>query len=141
MNQNGHPTQISDPFRWVIDALNDPAMAYADWLARDIDSKYSSAVAMLTDPATPLEHLVRAKAVFKTMRVVASKSSERRLAARLYTASIAAAIARHGRRISQQSDRALIKAFTELLDDRDLPMGMRDLAGLAMSAMNKKAAS
>ncbi len=129
-----------EPLRWALDALHQPAMAAADWLARDIDATQSTATALLTNPAITLEQVRQAKTVYKTMRIVGEKSSDRRVGARMYAASIAAGLVRHGKKVSTQSDEALKRGFQALLDDRRMPLPLRDLAGLALCAMSDMAA-
>ncbi|MCI0362902.1 MAG: hypothetical protein L0219_03420, partial [Phycisphaerales bacterium] len=79
----------------------------------------------------------QAKAVFKTMRIVGEKSADRRIGARMYAAAIAAGLVRHGRLISTQSNPALTRAFQSLLDDRRMPLVLRDLAGMALCALKE----
>ena len=131
--------QLSDTLRWALDLSADPAMASADWLAADIDPQQSSAVALLTSDSVPVSHLCRAKSAFKTMRIVGESTADRRLGARLYAASIAAALVWHGRRISRQSDAALRRAFTSLLDDAKMPTELRNLAGNALCVLDEMA--
>jgi hypothetical protein len=125
--------------RWALDAEADPAMASADWLAMDIDATQPSAIALLTDPSVSLSQLRRAKSVYKTMRIVGETSADRRLGARLYAASIAAGLVRHGRRISRQSDAALQRAFKGLMDDESMPSALREIAGKAICALDETA--
>ena len=128
--------QLSDVIRCTLEASIDPAMAAADWLARDIDPNYSTAVELITDPKVSLEQLQQAKAVFKTMRVLGELSADRRLAAKLYAATIAAGLVRFNCRISRQSDGAVRRGLQALLDDTKMPDRLRDLAGTAMCILN-----
>ena len=128
--------RISDAIRSAVEVTIDPAMAAADWLARDIDPHRPSAVALLTDPESPLEALKKAKDAYKTMRILGETSADRRLAARLYAATIAAAIAHHGRRISRQSDTALQRGLRSLVEDDTMPDPLRELAGKALCVLN-----
>lgn len=130
------PASVGEALRWAIDSLQQPSMAAADWLARDIDPAQPTAVALLTNPKITLTQVRQAKTVFKTMRIVGEKSADRRVGARMYAAAIAAALVYHGKRISAQSDRALKKGFQGLLDDRRMPMPLRDLAGKALCVLN-----
>jgi len=129
---------LSDVLRWAVESASDPSMAAADWLARDIDPTQSSATALLTDPRTSLQTLQQAKEVFKTMRIVGETVPDRRLAARLYLAAIAAAIVRYDKKISTQSDAALHRSLKSLVDDEDMPEKLRDLAGLALCIVRAK---
>jgi hypothetical protein len=137
-NGRAIPKLTAEPLRWALDALQHPAMAAADWLARDIDPSQPSATALLTNPAITLMQVRQAKTVFKTMRVVGEKSSDRHVGARMYAAAIAAGLVRHGKRVSTQSNAALKRGFQALLDDRRMPLPLRDLAGMALCALDEK---
>lgn len=128
---------VADALHWALDSLQQPAMAWADWLARDIDPAHSTAADLLSNPSITLSQVRQAKAVYKTMRIVGEKSADRRVGARMYAAAIAAGLVRHGRRISTQSDAALTRAFQSLLDDRRMPLALRDLAGMALCSLNE----
>jgi hypothetical protein len=128
---------LGDALRWALRTSEDPAMASADWLASDIDRSKTSAVALLTDTSVSLSSLRMATDAFKTMRIVGETSTDRRLGARLYAAAIAAALTRHGRRISRQSDAALQRAFKGLLDDEDVPGALRDMASKALCVLQE----
>jgi hypothetical protein len=126
---------MSDMLRWALDSMHEPALAAADWLARDIDPEQSTAAALLTNPQITLAQVKQAKSVFKTMRIVGEKSADRRVGARMYAGAIAAALVRHQQLITRQSDEALKRAFQSLLDDRKMPAPLRDLAGMALCAL------
>jgi len=129
---------LGNAFRWALEASTDPARAMADWLAGDIDPARPTALALLADPSTSVATLRQAKSVYKTMRIVGETVAARRLAARLYLAAIAAALVRHGERISGQSDAALQRALTSLLDDTEMPDPLRDLAGTALCVLRER---
>jgi hypothetical protein len=131
---------MGDALQWALDALHHPALASADWLARDIDPSQPSAAAMLTNPGITLEQIRQAKAAFKTMRIVGEKAADRRIGARMYAAAIAAGLVRFNRKISTQSDEALKRGFEGLLDDRRMPQQLRDLAGNALSLLHSASA-
>ncbi|NNF45025.1 MAG: hypothetical protein HKO59_02700 [Phycisphaerales bacterium] len=130
------PARFDEALRWALESTHDPALASADWLAMDIDPTRTSAFALLTDPSVPLTKLRQAKDAYKTMRIVGETSSDRRLGARLYGTAIAAAIVRHGKRITRQSDAALRRSFHGLLDDADMPEAVRALAGQALCQLD-----
>lgn len=115
-----------------------PAMATADWLARDIDPNCSGAIDLITDTNVKLEQLQQAKSAFKTMRVLGELSADRRLAAKLYAATIAAGLVRFNCRISRQSDDALRRGLQTLLDDTKLPDRLRDLGGAGLCILNDR---
>jgi len=127
--------RLSDALRSAVEATVDPAMAAADWLARDIDPDCTSAINLLTDTTASLETLTKAKDVYKTMRILGETPADRRLAARLYAASIGAALVVHRARISRQSDSALKRGLQSLQDDAEAPDPLRRLAGTALCAL------
>lgn len=124
---------MGETLRWALESAVDPATAAADWLARDIRPGCGGAVALVTDQGATIEELRAAKDVFKAMRVVGETGVDRRTAARLYAAVIAAALVHHDHRISRQSDRAVRRALTTLACDHEAPAALRSLAtaGLA----------
>ncbi|MHC4948705.1 MAG: hypothetical protein ACYTG1_10640 [Planctomycetota bacterium] len=132
---------VAAPLRWALADSADPAMASADWLAHDVDPGYPGAVALLTDPHVSLRTLRRAKSAFKTMRIVGETARDRRLGARLYLASIAAALVHHGQRISRQSDAALTRALRSHVDDKRMPASLRHLAGTALCVLRNEGAA
>jgi hypothetical protein len=127
--------RLTDALRSAVEAAVDPALAAADWLAREIDPGRSSAVAMLTDPDVSVETLKMAKDVYKTMRILGETAADRRLAARLYAASIGAALVHHRRRISRQSETALKRGLQSLYEGADVPDKLRELAGTALCVL------
>jgi hypothetical protein len=135
MNENSK-TQLTDALQWALDAMQSPATASADWLAKDIDPTAESAAQFLSNPHISLEMVRKAKSAFKTMRIVGETSADRRIGARMYAAAIAAGIVRHGKRVSRQSDSAIIRALQGLLDDMRMPAELRNLAGTALCALN-----
>ena len=128
--------QLSEVLRSAMEVSANPAMAAADWLARDIDPQCSSAVALLTDPKVSIENLRKAKDVYKTMRILGESSTDRRVAARLYAATIGAGLIHRGKRISRQSDAALRRGLEALLDDMDMPEPLRRLAGSGLNRLD-----
>jgi hypothetical protein len=136
MSRTPSRTRLAQALRWALENSGNPSMASADWLAEDIDPNQRSAVQMLTDPAVDLPNLMKAKSVFKTMRIVGETPADRHIGARLYAAAIAAALARHGKRISTQSERALRKGFHGLLNDKEMPKALRDLGGLGLVTLD-----
>lgn len=131
-------SSFNEALRWALEEQRDPAMASADWLVRDIDPDCGSAVTLLCDESTPLEHLKRAKDAFKTMRIVGETAADRSLASRLYLASIAAALVRYDTRISQQSDRALLRGLESMARDTQIHSDLRVLGQEALSYMNSR---
>ncbi len=128
--------QLSEVLRSAQEVSADPAMAAADWLARDIDPQRSSAVELLTDPDVSIENLRKAKDVYKTMRILGESSTDRRVAARLYAATIGAGLIHHRKRISRQSDAALKRGLEALQADMDMPQSLRRLAETGLIMLN-----
>lgn len=124
--------RINHALQWALESTDDPAMAAADWLARDIDPNASSAVALLTDPSVELNTLVRAKNVFKTLRIVGETAADRRMGARMYATAIAAALIRHNQWITRQSPAGVRRVIESICRDDTLPEELRSLAELAM---------
>lgn len=127
---------LTDVFRSAVEAELDPATASADWLARDIDPRHSTAVALLADPDVSIDNLKKAKDAYKTMRILGETSADRRLAARLYAAAIAAGFAHHHRRISRQSTTALRRGLQSLAEDNEMAGDLRRLAGAALVVLD-----
>ncbi len=123
---------IQAALRVALESTLDPAVAAADWLARDIDPDRESAEDLLADPKVSLKSLQRAKAVYKTMRILGETAADRRIAARLYAAAIAAGLVRHDQRITSQSEAALRRGLKSLADDAGMPARLRELAARAM---------
>jgi len=107
-------------------------MAAADWMARDLEPRCAGAVALLTDPATPLPSLRAAKEMYKAMRIMGELPADRRAGARLYLAAIAAALAFHEARISSQNDQVLTEALLEMAKDDEAGQALQHLASLAL---------
>jgi hypothetical protein len=126
---------IRGAIRVALESSLDPAMAAADWLARDIDGRYGSAVELVADPGVSLENLQRAKSVYKTMRILGETAADRRLGAHLYVAAIAAALVVHRTRISSQSTAALRRGLQSLEQDDRAPHRLRALAVTGLLAL------
>lgn len=122
---------------WAAVAPGDPALVAADWLAEDIAPGCGGALRLLTDPTASVAALRGAKDAFKTMRIMGEHPTDRRLGARLYLASIAAALAFHGQRISAQGDEKLARALERARDDDDEPGPLRHLAIVALRRLAK----
>ncbi|MFK7959338.1 MAG: hypothetical protein AB8G96_02345 [Phycisphaerales bacterium] len=132
-SQSGSPVdQGADPMRWAMDLGADAAMASVNWLAADIDSARPTAEALLTNPDVPVKHLLAAKRAYKTLRIVGETSDERLLGARWYAATIAAGIIHRGELITSQSDGALDRAFSALVDEPEMPVTVRELVVRAL---------
>ena len=131
-NDNPGHTNLGESIEWAFSSDKDPAMTMADWLIHEIHPASESAVEFIVDPGRTTEELTSAKDVFKGMRVDGESTDDRRLAARLYTATIAAALVRHAKRITTQSDKALTKALEGLSEDAGVDGRLRELAAGAI---------
>lgn len=129
-------SQMGEALRWALESSSDPARAAADWLVRDLGPHYDTAWDLLADPGVGLDQLHQAKTVFKTMRIMGETVADRRHAARLYAATIAAARVRHGENISTQSEGAIRRALQTLEQDAEVPGPVRSMIGLALCMMN-----
>lgn len=127
---------LSDTLRWAFELETKPSEATANWIAAEIVPTSTSAIEAILCPTTTLAQLCDLKSAFKSMRVSGATVGERRLAARLYAGSIAAAVVRYHARASTQSNPALIEAFSALAADTDLPERMREIAELALTGLS-----
>ena len=117
----------------------DPFFMLANWLVRDALENKSDAVTALTSAETTLDEFRTLKRVFKQLRVQGETVSDRRLGARLYAISIASAFVFHDRIITTQSSERLIRAFTELRTDTQLPGPLHAVAERALERMTREA--
>jgi hypothetical protein len=129
--------ELGDTLRWAFDLDESPALAGAAFLTREIIPTARDPYEAVTDPATTVRQLEDLKSAYKLLRTSGSSSAERILAGKLYAATIAAALVRHGARISTQSPATLSKAFEELASDGELPERIRELAALASDAVKR----
>ncbi|MDZ4832004.1 MAG: hypothetical protein SGJ09_17645 [Phycisphaerae bacterium] len=127
---------LSSAFRWALDAASRPGRAATDWLAAEIVPGSTSAAAAISATSTTIEQLIALKVAFKALRQGGGTAAERNRAARLYAATIAAAMVRFGVRITRNSDSALSAAFIALRDDDDMEEPLRDLGAAALPRLN-----
>lgn len=132
--------KLGEALRWALELTGDPALAAADWLARDIDPTKATALELLSDSNISLETLKKAKDAYKTMRIVGEHAVDRRLGVRMYLATIAAGIVHHNCRISSQSDGALLKALLEFTRDESMPEKLREMADMAYLSLRNGSA-
>ena len=133
---------LSDSLRWALQFGNDPAVSAADWLARELAPETSSAgFAILNPPSdqtADLERLKLLKSGFKTLRLTGETTEDRRAGARYYAAVQAAAIVRHGVRISSQRVERLRSALEDLQSDEALPEQIRELIGQSLERLDSE---
>lgn len=126
-------SKLSDTLRWAFELDKSPALAGATWLTREIIPDAKDPFEAILAPGTSLDALRELKNAYKMLRTTGVTAAERSLAARLYAATIAAALVRYKSSISTQAQAALTRAFTELADDDSMPEQLREVASLALT--------
>ncbi|MCH2162909.1 MAG: hypothetical protein MK085_13700 [Phycisphaerales bacterium] len=133
---------LSESLRWALQFGNDPAVSAADWLARELAPETTSAsnaiLVPASEPTADLDRLKLLKKAFKTLRLSGETSDDRRAGARYYAAVQAAAIVRHGVRISRQRIERVQQALQEFKDDDVLPDGIRALVSEALERLDSE---
>lgn len=128
---------LSDSLRWAISVGADPERSAADWLALELAPGSQDAVAAICDPIpdpdADLERLRLLKRGFKTVRLGGEDSTDRRLAARYYAATLAAGLVRHGLWISRQRTDRIVEALQGLADDEGIDDRLRAVASTAIA--------
>lgn len=128
---------LSDSLRWALALGATPEHTMVDWLATELVPGATTAVQAITDADEDAERdrrrLDLLKSGFKSLRVGAESSGDRRLAARCYAATIAAGVVRHGRWITSQRPEKAIEAIQDLADDETVALPLRDLAAAALN--------
>ena len=128
---------LSDSLRWALALGTEPERAMVDWMAVELVPGAQNAVDAITRPAGDDEadrrRLDLLKSGFKSLRVGAESSSDRRLAARCYAATIAAGIVRHGCWITTQRPEKAIAAIQDLESDDEIGAPLRDVAAAALA--------
>ena len=133
---------LSDSLRWALQFGNDPAISAADWLVRELVPEASTASSAILEPpadqSADLDRLKLLKSAFKTLRLSGETTEDRRAGARYYAAVQAAAIVRHGIRISRQRAERLRTALADLRDDKVMPEEIRTLVGRAVERLDSE---
>lgn len=124
---------LSDTLRWAFELDQSPTLAGATWLTREIIPDAKDPFDAILAPGTSLDALRELKNAYKMLRTTGVTAAERSLAARLYAATIAAALVRYKTQISTQTPSALLRAFTELTEDDTMPSALREVASLALT--------
>ena len=132
-------SKLSDTLRWAFELDQSPALSGATWLTREIIPDAKDPFDAILAPATSLDALRELKNAYKMLRTTGVTAPERSLAARLYAATIAAALVRYRASISTQNAAALQRAFTELAEDGSMPDRLREIASLALSCQSPQA--
>ena len=128
---------LGDTLRWAFELDANPAQVGATWLAREIVPGAADPFAAILSPSVGPETLEDLKNAFKLLRTGGTSAAERSLAARLYAATIAVALVRHGRLITTQRGDALLRAFSELHSDPSMPERIREVALQAIDAARR----
>jgi hypothetical protein len=122
---------LRDTLAWVLHSLDQPAVASGDWIAYEVDAKRGTAVALLTDPTTPLARLRRARILWGALRSEGERAEDRSMGSRLAIAAAAAAYLFHGERISNHDDAALLAALRSAVADEAVPAEVRLMMQMA----------
>ena len=125
---------LGDTLRWAFELDSSPALAGATWLACEIVPSARDPFEAILAESTTLGALEELKGAFKMLRTTGTTSAERSLAARLYAATLGAALVRHATLITTQRGESLHRAFTELQSDPSMPEPIRALASRALDA-------
>lgn len=128
---------LSDSLRWALALGTEPERAMVDWMAVELVPGSRDAVDAITrpaeDPNADRRRLDVLKSGFKSLRIGAESSSDRRLAARCYAATIAAGVVRHGRWITTQRPGKALEALRDLEADEEIATPLRELASAAIA--------
>lgn len=135
----GSSAKLGETLRWAFEFNTSPALAGATWLTREIIPDARDPFDAILAPNTTLSALEELKGAYKMLRTTGTSSAERSLAARLYAATIAAALVRHAKLITSQRGETLLKAFTELESDITMPEKIRELGAQAIAVGHKHA--
>lgn len=134
---NGSSPQLGDTLRWAFELDTSPALAGATWLTREIVPDARDPFEAIVASTTTVEALEQLKGAYKMLRTTGATAAERSLAARLYAATIAAALVRHGQLITSQRGEALARAFSELEADTTMTDAIRAIAAQALTAARR----
>ncbi len=134
---SGSSPQLGDTLRWAFELDASPALAGATWLTREIVPDARDPFEAIVAPTTTIDALEQLKSAYKMLRTTGSTAAERSLAARLYAATIAAALVRHGQLITSQRGEALVRAFSELEADTSMTDAIRAIAAQALTVARR----
>jgi hypothetical protein len=133
---------LTDSLRWAIAIGAEPERSTADWLAIELAPGTGNAVAAICDPVSDsqedLERLRLLKRGFKTLRLGGEVSTDRRLAARYYAATLAAGLVRHGVWISRQRTDRIVEALQSLAEDEAMDDRLRAVASTAITIASER---
>ena len=130
---------LSDSLRWVLALGANPTQSPIDWIAAELDPDSSNAAEAicrsLPETESDLDRLQLLKSGFKSLRLSGETSSDRRIAARYYAATIAAGVVRHKTWITEQRQERVTTAIKDLHEDQSMPESLRNLAGQALEVI------
>ncbi len=133
---------LTDSLRWALAIGSEPERSAVDWLAAELIPDRPNAVAAISkadpDADEDLRRLRLLKSGFKTLRLSGEHSTDRRLAARHYAATIAAGVVRHGCWITRQRPDRLLSALQDLADDEAMDDSLRSIASEAITIANDR---
>ena len=133
-------TELGTALGWAVETESDPSMATADWLVQDAMPGSKGIFAMVNDPTVPVETLVQLKNAFKAWRIMGENPRDRRMAACCYALVIAAGLVHRGRRISSQSDSALLRSLQTIRLDKTCSDRVRGLVEQAIRLLQSPSA-
>ncbi len=133
---------LTDSLRWALAIGSEPERSAVDWLAAELIPDQSNAVDAICiadpDPEQDLRRLRLLKSGFKTLRLSGEHSTDRRLAARHYAATIAAGVVRHRCWITRQRPDRLLSALRDLAADEHVDHKLREIATQAIVIADEK---
>lgn len=127
--------ELGTALGWAVETESDPSMATADWLVQDASPGTLGIFSLVNDPTIPLEVLVQLKGAFKAWRIMGENARDRRMAACCYALVIAAGLVHKQRRISSQSDAALLRSFQTIRLDKTCAEHVRGLVEQAIRVL------
>ena len=131
---------LSDSLRWALQFGHDPAVSAADWLTRELAPEFDTADRAIREPASSdeedIKRLKLLKSGFKTLRLTGETAEDRRAGARYYAAVLAAAIVRHGIRISSQRTSRIQSALRDLEGDNSVSTEIQSMSRRALDRLD-----
>lgn len=131
---------LSESLRWALALGTQPERAMVDWLAHELVPDAEDAVSAIVQPGpdrgADRDRLELLKSGFKSLRIGAESTTDRRLAARCYAATIAAGVVRHGIWITRQRREKAIEAMQDLANADEMAAPLRELARRALDHLD-----
>ena len=131
---------LSDSLRWALALGVDPSQSPIDWIAVELDPESNSAAdaicRRIPEADSDLDRLQLLKSGFKSLRLSGETGSDRRVAARYYAATIAAAVVRHRTWITEQRIERITSAIEDLREDPSMPDSLREIAERSLEVID-----